>query len=134
MKLLIEMATDLELEELKKEINETVTQYKNLIRYTALYEGAGITDNLPNGLIKRIEEIDRRMQVIEKAKRLVDKLEKSGWDKKKVRYHKKRLYSNKKEIQKTLKIAKKQMRRLEKEINVYIDSINLDDGLSYSES
>ena len=134
MKLLNEMAEQLELDVLIAEMDEVIEQYQKLIQYTSLYEGT-VLDNLPSDdLIEKITEIERRMQVIKKARSLVDKLSKSGWDKKKVRMHKSRLYQNKERLRKSMFSAKRKLAELESAVDELVSDITPEDKLAYSES
>jgi uncharacterized membrane protein YheB (UPF0754 family) len=86
MNLLNEMTNKMEIDLLESEIDDVLTQYRNIISFAQLYEGSAILASLPDDLIEKITEIERRMEVIEKAKNLLKKLEDSGWDKKKEKY------------------------------------------------
>jgi len=134
MNLLNEMTNKMEIDLLESEIDDVLTQYRNIISFAQLYEGSAILASLPDDLIEKITEIERRMEVIEKAKNLLKKLEDGGWDKKKVKYHRQRLYDNRERIRKSMYSAKKKMVALEKAVQGMVDGIKPQDGLSYSES
>ena len=113
MELINEMISDWELKDLVQEMDEVLSQYKNLIMLSQLNEG--VLDNLGDELVQKVSEIQRRIEVISKARNIVKKLEQSGgFSKEDAKKHRDRLTKNRKALSAALKRTSSKMTEFEK--------------------
>ena len=96
------------MDDLLKDMDSVLEQYKSLNVFAQLNEG--VLDNLSDDLIQKVSEIQRRIEVIAKARGIVDKLKKSGgFSKDEVSKHRARLRNNRKALTAALRRVEKRM-------------------------
>lgn len=126
MKLLNEFIDEWNVTSLEREYKLLMLEYKNLVQYTMLNEG--VLDNLPDDIIAKVAEIEKRLDAIQRARTAVNTLTKlnrdnpnRGYTQDQAKEHRKKFDRYKKSLTALLAQARAMMQELDREIQQEVD-------------
>ena len=126
MELIQELMSNWDVEEIEKILDKVEEDYKNLVNYTSLFEG--VLDNLPEDIIEKVAEIEKRIDAVARARQLLTKLKKSGgYSPEQVKTMRGRVGRNAAKLRTLLDQTKKELDRVSKKVEAEVEKVEAEE-------
>lgn len=126
MNLINELMTGWDIAALEAELDLIEESYKDLVMFTSLFEG--VLDTLPDDIIEKVAEIEKRLDAVGRARVLLTKLKKTGgYTPDQVKSMRGRVTRNAKKLKDLLATTKSALEKMGSKVKQEVEKIEADE-------
>lgn len=126
MKLINELINGWDIEALEAELDQIEEEYRNLVNYTSLFEG--VLDTLPDDVIQKVTEIEKRLDAVARARVLLTRLKTTGgYSPEKIKKMRARVTRNAAKLKNLLGQTKIELEKIGDKIEDEVKKVKADD-------
>lgn len=126
MKLINELINGWDIEALEAELDQIEEEYRKLVNYTSLFEG--VLDTLPDDVIQKVTEIEKRLDAVARARVLLTKLKTTGgYSPEKIKKMRARVTRNAAKLKDLLSQTRIELEKIGDKIEDEVEKVKADD-------